>query len=80
MRLVQFVQDVDAYKAGDVAEVDDQLACNAIAMGAAVPSIGEATVAPAEAVAEPVAEPVAVVETAPVDQAEQADPAPAEAA
>jgi hypothetical protein len=39
MKNVLFVQDFDAYKKGDHAAVDDQIACDAIANGFAVPSV-----------------------------------------
>lgn len=39
MKNVQFVQDFDAYKKGEHVAVDDQVACDAIANGYAVPSV-----------------------------------------
>ena len=39
MKNVQFVQDFDAYKKGEHFAVDDQVACDAIANGYAVPSV-----------------------------------------
>ena len=54
MKNIQFVQDFDAYKAGDHVLADDQVACDAIACGAAVPSV--------QAIAMPVPAPVAAVD------------------
>ena len=39
MRTVQFLADFGGHAAGDHVEVDDQMACDAIAQGAAVPRI-----------------------------------------
>jgi hypothetical protein len=39
MRIVKFTQDTGTFKAGEIAEVEDQIACGAIAQGIAVPSI-----------------------------------------
>jgi hypothetical protein len=39
MRTIYVVDDFDTHKAGDQVEVDDQVACDAIAQGKAVPSI-----------------------------------------
>jgi hypothetical protein len=39
MRTIHVVVDFDAHKAGDHIEVDDQVACDAIAQGFAVPSV-----------------------------------------
>ncbi len=49
MRTVLFVSDHGDFKAGQVAAVDDQTACGAIAQGNAVPSIEAPHVAPAPA-------------------------------
>lgn len=42
MRTVRFIQDLDDFKAGEVLEVEDQIACGAIAQGYAVPSVDAA--------------------------------------
>jgi hypothetical protein len=39
MKNIQFVQDFDAYQAGQHVLAPDQVACDAIASGAAVPSV-----------------------------------------
>jgi hypothetical protein len=39
MKNIEFLQDFDAYKAGDHVLAPDQVACDAIACGAAVPSV-----------------------------------------
>lgn len=43
MRAIRFLSDFQGHHAGNVAEVDDQLACDAIAQGHAVPSIDPVT-------------------------------------
>lgn len=48
MKNVLFLQDFGSHKAGEHVLAEDQVACDAIAAGAAVPSV--------EAVAEPVPE------------------------
>lgn len=45
MKNILFLQDFDAFKAGDHVLAPDQVACDAIACGAAVPSV-EAIPAP----------------------------------
>jgi hypothetical protein len=45
MKNIEFLQDFDAYKAGEHVLAPDQVACDAIACGAAVPSV--------QAIAEP---------------------------
>ena len=45
MKNILFLQDFDAFKAGDRVLAPDQVACDAIACGAAVPSV-EAIPAP----------------------------------
>lgn len=49
MRTVLFVQSIDGFNAGEILEVEDQIACGAIAMGHAVPSIE----APTNAITQP---------------------------
>jgi hypothetical protein len=39
MKNIEFLQDFDAYKAGEHVLAPDQVACDAIACGAAVPSV-----------------------------------------
>lgn len=39
MRIIRVTVDFDVHKAGDLVEVEDQVACDAIAQGYAVPSV-----------------------------------------
>lgn len=71
MRTVLFIHDLCEFKAGEVLEVEDQIACGAIAQGFAVPSVDAAQ--PHRAA------PVEASEVVPVDQAPvpEQQPAPA---
>jgi len=42
-RIIKFVSDFVDFKSGDIVEVEDQLACDAIAEGYAVPTIDPVT-------------------------------------
>lgn len=42
MRTIQVVVPFDVHQAGDVIEVEDQVACDTIAQGYAVPSVEQA--------------------------------------
>jgi hypothetical protein len=70
VRTVKFIKDFESYKADDHVEVDDQVACDAIASGAAVPSV-DAIEAPQESPAAAV-EPSAEQPAAETPAAEQA--------
>lgn len=62
MRTIQVVVAFDVHKTGDHLEVEDQVACDAIAQGYAVPSVYAVEPAAPPVDAEPVTVPAELVE------------------